>query len=363
MIGSRRRDEPSALNGATGTVGADTAAEAGLGALDAEAGVPHPLAESRDDARQPVARLHNFHADAVASVQTVRRAVHAGLNEVERLHLVLPTMIDRVGGEAAALLHALHETDRGRERWLARWRITAIVGGLAVGLPAEVYLTALALNFLDVPDAWAQRFLAVGIAVALALAALVAANGEKEAEKWVRYLALAVSAAMLLGLALLRWGVTPNSSWLEASGALLVMAVAAFAFVIWTMFVKRRVEHAVAEHALWQTWMRFAHDLRSAQAQHDLLVEMRDGLPAEAQNHRDGGVTELRAVQARFAAAAAGWWSDYQVANAAASPDIRSQLDELKQELEGHVLAATADIDDRAASLRALAAGEQRSKA
>jgi hypothetical protein len=358
MIG--HRDERNVLHRATGVAASGSAPEHGLGAVDAEAGVPHPLAESREDARQPVARLHGFHADAVARVQAVRRAVHAGLNEVERLHFVLPAMIDGVGAEAAALLTALQGAERGRERWLARWRITAIFGGLAVGLPAEVYLTALSLNFLDVSDPWAQRFLAVAIAVALALTALVAANGEKEAEKWVRYLALAVSAAMLLGLALLRWGVMPNASWLEASGALLVMAVAAFAFVIWTMFVKRRIEDAVAQHAQWQNRMRLEHELRSAQAQHDLLVEMRDGLPAEAQNHRDRGITELREVQAGFSAAAARWWSDYQVANAAAAPDIRSQLDELKQELEGDVLAATGDIDDRAASLRALTGGGQK---
>jgi hypothetical protein len=347
----------------TGAVSTAPVAEHSLGVVDAEAGVPHVLAESLDDARQPVARLHAFHAAAVASVQAVRQGTHAGLNEVERLYLVLPAVIERIEAEVAALRHTLEQADRGRERWLARWRISAIVGGLAVGLPAEVYLTTLSLSFLNVPDAWAQRFLAVGIALALALAALVAANGEKESEKWFRHLALAVAAAMLLGLALLRWGVTPNASWLEESGALLVMAVAAFAFVIWTMFVKRRVELAVAEHALWQTWMRLEHDLRSADAPRELLVEMRNGLPAEAQNHRDRGVTELRAVHARFGSAVAQWWSDYQVANAEAAPDIRSQFEELKQELEGHVLAGTSDIDDRAASLRALTNGQQRGTA
>lgn len=360
MIGRRRSSQRSALAETNGGVDSIPAAEHSLGAVDAEAGVPHPLAESRDDGRQPVARLYGFHADAVGSIGTVQLAAYAGLNEVRRLYGTLPAIIDRAAAQAATLLRALHETDRGRERWLARWRASAIIAGLAVGLPAEIYLTMLSLNFLNVPDAWAQRFLAVGIAVALALAALVAANGEKESEKWMRYLALAVTVAMLLGLALLRWGVTPNASWLEDSGALLVMAVAAFAFVIWTMFVKRRVEHAVVEHAQWQTWMRLEHDARSAQAQHDFLVEMRDGLPAEAQNHRDRGITGLRAIQAGFAAACARWWASYQVANAAAAPDIRSQLDELKQELEGHVLAATGDIDDRATSLQALAPSEQR---
>jgi hypothetical protein len=330
---------------------------------DAEAGVPNPLAESRDDARQPVARLDGFHADAVASIQTVRQVAYAGLNEVERLYWVLPSMINSVGAHAEALMRTLDQTDRGRERHLARWRISAIVGGLAVFLPFEVYLTTLSLGFLNVPDAWAQRFLAVGISVALALTGLVAANGEKETEKWVRYLALSVAAAMLLGLALLRWGVTPNASVLEESGALLVMAVAAFAFVICTIFAERRVERAAAEHAQWQIWARLEHDARSVQAQHGLLVEMRDGLPAEAQNHRDYGVTELRRIHAGFTAASAGWWAGYQVANAAASPDIRSQVDDLKQELEGHVLAASGDIDERAASLRALIAGEQRGMA
>jgi len=359
MIHGRHKNERATPDGRAVTLTSDPAAERGFGAIDAEAGVPHPLAESRDDERQPVARLHIYYTEAVMSIQTVRRVAYAGLNEVERLHFALPAMIARAGAEATALLHTLGAADRGRERWLARWRFSAIVGGLAVGLPAEVYLTTLSLNFLDVPDAWAQPFLAVGIAVALALAALVAANGEKEAEKWTRHLALAVSMAMLLGLALLRWGVTPNASWLEESGALLVMGVAALAFVIWTMFVKRRVEHAVAEHEKWQTWMRLEHDLRSARAQHDLCVEMRDGLPAEAQNHRDRGVTELRTIQASFAAAAARWWAGYQVANAAASPDIRSQFEELKQELEGHVLAASGDIDDRAVSLRVLTAIEE----
>jgi len=47
-------------------------------------------------------------------------------------------------------------------------------------------------------------------------------------------------------------GVTPNASWLEEAGALLVMAVAAFAFVIWT-----NVREAPAENLHRRSFMAY----------------------------------------------------------------------------------------------------------
>jgi hypothetical protein len=326
-----------------------------LGAIDAAAGVPDPLAESSDDRRQPVATLELMNAE---SVQAVRRAFAAGLDqlgEIARLDLVIPGLMRGLRENLHAWEDRLQQTSAARERHLAHWRCTALVLAIALALPFEVYLTSLSLSFLDVADVWAVRLLSLGIALSLTLTGLIAAQLGRDA-RWHgwRNAALWFLVLLVLALAMLRYGVMAhnNALW-EQAGALVALAASAAAFALWVGFVDSRIHRAQLEQERWEARSEIEHELRAGRAQLALLEERLVGLPAEVPSVRDAAVAEIEQQAGAFDLNSNLWWASNQQSNPAAAPDIRLQRQRLEQKLEQVVNESMQKVDDRAATLAA----------
>jgi len=310
------------------------------------------LAESVNDGRQPAADLDLFAAEAGADVAAIAADCSEGLNECERNHLTLGAEIATAQSVVAAHEEVVDALPKdGRPRALATWRLSVQTLAISVALPVETVLTDLSLRFLDV-DVSERRLIAAGIALALTLLAVVASHRHDPRSPWTNP-ALIVVAAVVVSLALLRYGVMKDdTAWWEKAGATLALGAGAAAFAFFAAFVEERARMAVADQAKWLSLEDAKQQCAAAREQLRLLNERYLGLAAEVQSHRDRGIHALRKRKARFDYEAAEWWSIWQVANAAAAPDIRPQLDELRARLEGDVIAEIHEIDARAASLR-----------